>query len=171
MKHLVLLMDEEYELASKLEAAFKDEGIELRVEKKGKPGVQAAWRDLPSAIVLRVELSDTNGFAICNILKKNPRLREIPLVLLSDTTSQEVFDSHSRLQTRADFYFSSPITAKKVMEAIKARLDETGETREETRRRLEYIDAREPSTGVPAAVFMIGVLLIIAVLLYFLMVR
>jgi CheY-like chemotaxis protein len=97
---------------------------------------------------------------VCNILKRNPRLRQIPLVLTSKTAKPETFEQHKRLATRADFYLTPPIAADRIIEELRADLREP---RGELVKRLMAIEAKEPSVERGAGgLFAIGVALLIA---------
>src|SRR5687768_5705765 len=51
-----------------------------------------------------------NGFSVCNKLKRDPALKEVPLIIMSSESSEETFEQHRRLRTRAEEYVHKPIS-------------------------------------------------------------
>jgi DNA-binding response OmpR family regulator len=105
MNHRILLIDGDNRFAQDLRQACADKNLDLLVATTGSQGLDLTWGELPSAVVLSVELPDTNGFLLCNALKKNLKLQKIPLVLISGQEDQRVFSRHATLKGRADKYF------------------------------------------------------------------
>ncbi|MCL2400086.1 MAG: diguanylate cyclase [Defluviitaleaceae bacterium] len=60
----------------------------IYVAKDGKSAITAALEFMPDLILLNVTLSDKSGFEIIYILKQNSETKDIPVILLSGTTSQ-----------------------------------------------------------------------------------
>ena len=50
-----------------------------------------------------------NGFSVCNKLKKDPALKDVPLIIMSSESSDETFEQHRKLRTRAEDYVHKPI--------------------------------------------------------------
>ncbi len=61
-------------------------------------------RHVPRAIMLAVAASSGYGYGLCNVLRKNPRFREIPLVMVSEDVAAKAFEQHRKLKTAADQY-------------------------------------------------------------------
>src|SRR5258706_1475921 len=50
-----------------------------------------------------------NAFSVCKKLKKDPALKEVPLIIMSSESSDETFEQHRKLRTRAEDYVHKPI--------------------------------------------------------------
>src|ERR1051325_8501693 len=50
-----------------------------------------------------------NGFSVCNKLKRDPALKDVPLIIMSSESTEETFEQHRRLRTRAEDYVHKPI--------------------------------------------------------------
>ncbi len=50
-----------------------------------------------------------NGFSVCNKLKRDAALKEVPLIIMSSDSTEETFEQHRRLRTRAEDYLHKPI--------------------------------------------------------------
>ncbi len=60
-----------------------------------------------------------NGFSVCNKLKKDPSLKDVPLIIMSSESSDETFDQHKKLRTRAEDYVHKPIAFGELLEHIR----------------------------------------------------
>src|SRR5262249_28870423 len=58
-------------------------------------------------ILLSAELPVVNGFRICNRVKKDPNVGDVPLFLMG--SAHDELATHGRLPTRADDYFTKPL--------------------------------------------------------------
>ena len=105
---LVLLIDDDRELTDRLSEALREHGVDTLVTGDGNEGLGFARERKPTAIVLCVELTKISGFSICNKLKKDAVLSDIPLVLTSARVTRETLEQHKKLKTRADEYISKP---------------------------------------------------------------
>ena len=60
-----------------------------------------------------------NGFSVCNKLKKDPALKDVPLIIMSSESSDETFEQHRKLRTRAEDYVHKPIAFGELLEHIR----------------------------------------------------
>ena len=112
----VLIFEADREFAEALTLALARRGCTTRVVDDGPTGLELALSERPDLIILSIELPRMNGFAVCNRLKKHPELRETPLVIVSSDASQETFDQHRNLRTRAEDYAHKPIAPEALIE-------------------------------------------------------
>src|SRR5688500_8512184 len=98
----VLIIDAEEDFANQLADALREEGIEPVVTGDGKVGLDLARINVPSAIILCVELPRMSGYSICAKLKKDTALKNVPLIITSSEATPETFEHHKKLKTRAE---------------------------------------------------------------------
>ena len=60
-----------------------------------------------------------NGFSVCNKLKKDPALKDVPLIIMSSESSDETFEQHRKLRTRAEDYVHKPIAFGELLEHMR----------------------------------------------------
>ncbi|MDE2293449.1 MAG: response regulator [Elusimicrobia bacterium] len=72
---------------------------------------------LPSVIVLDVQLPDVNGVEFCRRLKRDPRLKRVPVVLLSAKYTEPA-DRAEGLLAGADSYLSKPVNVEALWEEV-----------------------------------------------------
>ncbi|PKN50120.1 MAG: hypothetical protein CVU63_00210, partial [Deltaproteobacteria bacterium HGW-Deltaproteobacteria-20] len=114
----VLVFESDSAFANELTAEFQALGCELEVVDDGNVGLQMAAGDRPDLILLSIELPRMNGFSVCNKLKKDPGLKDIPLIIMSSESSEETFEQHRRLRTRAEDYVHKPIAFADLLQRV-----------------------------------------------------
>jgi CheY-like chemotaxis protein len=116
----VMIFESDRGFADALKRAFSRRGCAVRVVDDGQIGLDLAPTDPPDLIIVAVELPRMSGFAVCNKLKKVPELKDIPVVIISSESSQETFDHHSKLRTRAEDYVHKPISVDDLIQRCAA---------------------------------------------------
>lgn len=118
----VLLVDDDAHFRETLAdaMALKD----VRVESAGSVADArlALARALPSVILLDVQLPDVSGIELCRQLKRDPRTKGVPVVLLSAKYTEPA-DRAEGLLTGADAYLSKPINIDALQEEIRYLVD------------------------------------------------
>ena len=105
----VLVFESDAAFASELRNELSKLGCTTSVVDDGNVGLQQAAADRPDLILLSIELPRMNGFSVCNKLKKDPALKDVPLIIMSSESSDETFEQHRKLRTRAEDYVHKPI--------------------------------------------------------------
>jgi DNA-binding response OmpR family regulator len=114
----VLIIESDAEVARQLADALSRKGLDSRITADGTEGLALARTEQPRLIVLCVELSRVSGYSICNKLKKDPDLGQIPLILTSSQATEETFEQHKKLKTRAEAYLKKPYADAEIMGLI-----------------------------------------------------
>ncbi|HET6345548.1 MAG TPA: response regulator, partial [Myxococcota bacterium] len=104
----VLIIDSDMAAAQQLKEALAAQGVEAHVTGDGNDGLGLVKTYAPSCVVLCVELPRVSGYSICNKLKKDPALSAVPLILTSSQATEETFEQHKKLKTRAEGYLKKP---------------------------------------------------------------
>jgi DNA-binding response OmpR family regulator len=105
----VLVFESDPTFAETLRSGLLRYGCDVSVVDDANNGLQAASRDRPDLILLAIELPRMNGFSVCNKLKRDPALKDVPLIIMSSESTEETFEQHRRLRTRAEDYVKKPI--------------------------------------------------------------
>ncbi|MCX5747378.1 MAG: response regulator transcription factor [Proteobacteria bacterium] len=121
MLGLVLVIEDEVDLATTLEYNLKSEGFQVRVAHTGRQGMASATSDpLPDVIVLDLMLPDLSGTEICRKLREAERTRDIPVIMC--TAKGEEIDRVVGFEVGADDYIVKPYSVRELMLRIKALL-------------------------------------------------
>src|SRR3979409_2042144 len=114
----VLVFESDPAFAGELRNEFAKLGCSTTVVEDGNLGLQQAVADRPDLILLSIELPRMNGFSVCNKLKKDPNLKDVPLIIMSSESSDETFEQHRKLRTRAEDYVHKPIAFGELLEHV-----------------------------------------------------
>src|SRR4029079_15416441 len=105
----ILVFESDATFAEQLKSGFSGLGCATTVVDDANVGLQTAARERPDLILLAIELPRMNGFSVCNKLKRDAALKDVPLIIMSSESSDETFEQHRRLRTRAEDYIHKPI--------------------------------------------------------------
>src|SRR6187431_80049 len=105
----ILVFESDESFAEQLRTGFAALGCQTTVVDDANLGLQAASRERPDLILLAIELPRMNGFSVCNKLKRDAALKDVPLIIMSSDSTEETFEQHRRLRTRAEDYLHKPI--------------------------------------------------------------
>jgi len=120
MSKTVLLIESDTTFAREMSAALEAKGFGVRVSSDGREGVELARALHPDCVVLCVELPGLSGYSWCNRLKKDEKLKSIPLVITSSEATPETFEQHRKLKTRAEDYLIKPFPPATLVERVGA---------------------------------------------------
>jgi two-component system phosphate regulon response regulator PhoB len=108
---LVLVIEDEVDLATTLEYNLRAEGFTVRLAHSGRQGLASATADpLPDVIVLDLMLPDLSGTEICRKLREGERTRDIPVVMC--TAKGEEIDRVVGFEVGADDYVVKPYSVR-----------------------------------------------------------
>jgi CheY-like chemotaxis protein len=115
----ILVFESEPAFAWELRTELGRLGCTVQIVDDGNAGMQMAANDRPDLILLSIELPRMNGFSVCNRLKKDAQLKDVPLIIMSSDSNEETFEQHRRLKTRADDYVRKPIALGELVAHIR----------------------------------------------------
>jgi CheY-like chemotaxis protein len=114
----VLVFESDPAFAAELRNELGKLGCSITVVDDGNYGLQQAAMQRPDLILLAIELPRMNGFSVCNKLKKDPGLKDVPLIIMSTDSTDETFEQHKKLRTRAEDYVHKPIAFGELLRHI-----------------------------------------------------
>ncbi len=122
----VLVFESDPAFAGEVRKELGHLGCSTTVVDDGNVGLQQASAEKPDLILLSIELPRMNGFSVCNKLKKDPALKDVPLIIMSSESTDETFEQHKKLRTRAEDYIHKPIAFGELLRRIQAFVSLTG---------------------------------------------
>ena len=105
----VLIVDDEPHIRLLLERAledFEDEGIEILLADNGKDALELIQAEEPALVFLDVMMPNMNGFDVCHTVKKELRLTNVHIVML--TAKGQEFDKQRGEEVGANIYMTKP---------------------------------------------------------------
>jgi phosphoserine phosphatase RsbU/P len=100
-----------------LAGMLKERGYKVRPVPSGKLALLAARRDPPDLILLDINMPEMNGYEVCEHLKADDKLKEIPVIFISALTEQ--LDKVKAFSTGGVDYLTKPFQ----MEELHARVE------------------------------------------------
>src|SRR5437868_1212003 len=116
MPKRILLIDPDESFTQGLAAAATAAGFRASTASDSEQGMALARQDNPDLIVVCVEAQPTNGYMLCTRLKKDDRLKQIPVILTSANATPDSFEKHKKLKTRAEDYLIKPFDARAMLQ-------------------------------------------------------
>ncbi|MBM4361740.1 MAG: response regulator, partial [Deltaproteobacteria bacterium] len=123
----VLVFESDPQFAAALREEFERRACTVQLVDDAAAGLQLAASAKPDLIFLAIELPKMNGFSVCNKLKRDPELKDVPLVIMSSDSTEETFEQHRRLRTHAEDYVHKPIEAAALVDRASALVPLGGE--------------------------------------------
>ncbi|MBK6519196.1 MAG: response regulator transcription factor [Polyangiaceae bacterium] len=114
----ILVIEDEPHIVLGLTDALEFEGFAVISASRGKDGVNLARLEKPDAILLDLMLPDTNGFKVCEELRRWDAF--VPIIMLT-ARSQEV-DKIRGLDAGADDYMTKPFSVGELTARMRALL-------------------------------------------------
>ncbi len=115
-KHKILIVEDEEAILQGLMDVFVFHGFEVSTAKDGKAGLEQALTGNFDMVLLDVMLPHTDGFTICDQIKKQKR--EQPVIMLTAKTSED--DVVTGLSLGADDYISKPFSVRELVLRVQA---------------------------------------------------
>jgi CheY-like chemotaxis protein len=88
-KKEVLIVDDDMITQNMLKTTLSNAGYNYLVASSGREALELAAGKLPGVIILDIMMPDMDGGEVAEILKKNPRTKEIPIIFLSSLISKQ----------------------------------------------------------------------------------
>jgi two-component system, OmpR family, phosphate regulon response regulator PhoB len=132
---LVLVIEDEVDLAATVEYNLKSEGFEVRVAHTGREGLASATAEpIPDVIVLDLMLPDLSGIEICRRLRDQERTRDVPVIMC--TARGEEIDRVVGFEVGADDYVVKPFSVRELILRVRAMLRRVDSRRVDTESQL-----------------------------------
>jgi putative two-component system response regulator len=106
MSSTVLIVDDEESGRQTIESVLEGEGYTIELAENGFQAIEKARRLLPDVILLDVMMPGMTGFEVCQRIRSDPQMAEIPIIILTALDDRE--SMLSGLKSGADDFISKP---------------------------------------------------------------
>lgn len=117
MKHTILIIEDETELATILGAYFEVEGFEVKIAEDGEMGWQLFQKEKISLALLDIMLPKRDGLTLCKQIREQS---DIPIIMISAKSGE--MDKVIALGVGADDYVTKPFSPLELVARVKAQL-------------------------------------------------
>ena len=135
----ILVVDDEPDVLELVVYHLEKEAYRVDVADTGDKALKMARENLPSLLVLDLMLPGINGLEICRLLKRDPKTRDIPILMLTARAAEE--NRIKGLELGAHDYVTKPFSLEEVVARLRVILRRSGRGIEEPRTsRLTFAD-------------------------------
>lgn len=113
----ILVVDDEPDVLELVVYHLEKEAYRVDVADTGDKALKMARENLPSLLVLDLMLPGINGLEICRLLKRDPKTRDIPILMLTARAAEE--DRIKGLELGAHDYVTKPFSPRELVLRIK----------------------------------------------------
>ncbi|ALG66579.1 putative bifunctional diguanylate cyclase/phosphodiesterase [Beggiatoa leptomitoformis] len=147
-KSTVLIVDDEIVSRYTVEVLLESEGYNLIFAESGEESLRKAEEIIPDLMLLDVMMPGMDGFEVCQRLRTNPKLAELPIVMITALDDRE---SRLRgLEVGADDFMSKPFDRAELRARVRT-ITRLNRYRRliETEEQLVYLANYDVLTGLP----------------------
>jgi len=127
VRNKILVVEDDVDLVELLKFNLINAGFSVTAATEGSEGLKKARSWLPDLILLDLMLPELDGFAICEILRRDASTSKIPIIILTAMSSQ--LARVAGMGAGADDYICKPFSPKNLLARIDALLNRVAESR------------------------------------------
>ena len=118
LKPLVLVVEDEADIATLLRYNLEKEGFRVNVAGDGEEALLLAGEQTPNIVLLDWMLPLMSGIEVCRQMRRNSKMRDIPIIML--TARGEESDRVRGLNSGADDYITKPFSPTELVARMRA---------------------------------------------------
>jgi CheY-like chemotaxis protein len=120
MKKILLIEDEEI-MIELLQKKLINEGYDVSVARDGEEGLKKAREVRPDIVLSDIVMPKKGGFEVIEEIKKDPDLKNIPIIVISNSGQPVEIDRAQRLGA-CDWLIKTEFDPQEVIEKVKKQI-------------------------------------------------
>jgi len=116
MRKKILLVEDDAELVELLTFNLKKAGFAIGTAADGIEAIKKARSVGPDLVLLDIMLPELDGFAVCEMLRREPATASIPIIMLTALSSE--LARFTGLDAGADDYITKPFNLKELVSRV-----------------------------------------------------
>jgi DNA-binding response OmpR family regulator len=125
----ILIVDDEPSIVVPIQFLMEQQGYIVMVAENGESALDIIYKYKPDLILLDIMLPRIDGYEVCEIVRLDPRYRDIKIIFL--TAKGREVEIAKGLALGADAYITKPFSNTELVSKVKELLAITHETAEE----------------------------------------
>ena len=117
-KEKILVVDDDQDIIELIKYNLELEGFRVTPVYNGEDALRLAKREPPDLLILDLMLPGMDGLEVCQVLKKELRTNNIPIIMLTAKTGEP--DIVVGLELGADDYITKPFSMRELVARVKA---------------------------------------------------
>ena len=119
-KQTVLIIEDEEMILDMYSTKFRNSGFTVEKARDGKEGLSKILNvKTPDLVILDVVLPKKSGFSVLKTVQQQPKLKKVPIIVLTNLGSQEDHNSCKKLGAR-EYLIKSNFTPGEVVERARS---------------------------------------------------
>ena len=111
----ILIVDDERDFIELVQYRLAGLGCEFIVANDGVQALSQARQFKPNLILLDILLPDLDGLTVCEILRRQPSTKKIPVIFMSALSSEV---TKRTVAMQADDFFTKPLDMERLQQRI-----------------------------------------------------
>lgn len=128
MGELILIADDDADVASAIEINLQLEGYDVRVANDGQEALELARKLQPDLVILDVVMPHRDGFEVCRALRADPRTLNAAVILLTAKTMSR--DKLEGFSAGADDFIIKPFEPAELVARVRSVLRRASQMRD-----------------------------------------
>lgn len=120
----ILVVEDDETLSKMYQKKLEHEGYQVSAAYSGGEGLKMAPQVLPDLILLDLMMPGVDGFAVIKQLRQKPETKEIPIIILTNLGTSEIFIDEAKMLGVKNYLVKYKTSASEVIEKIKEELGE-----------------------------------------------
>lgn len=112
VRPVILVVEDDLDVAEMLNAYFRVQGYEVVTANLGEDAVHSCSSTLPDLVILDIRLPDIDGYEVAQRLRTSRRTKEIPIIFLTEKRNRA--DRLQGLELGADDYITKPFDVQEL---------------------------------------------------------
>lgn len=118
---LILIVDDTPQNIQVIGNILSEEGYDTGVAMNGKEALNFVLKQLPDLILLDIKMPEMDGYEVCQILKKEKKTEDIPIIFLTAKTETE--DIVKGFDVGGVDYVTKPFNTRELLARIKTHVE------------------------------------------------
>ena len=121
----ILIVDDEPGVVVPIQFLMEQQGYRVMSAERGEDALDLIYRYKPDLVLLDIMLPGIDGYEVCEILRLNPKYRDIKIIFL--TAKGREVEIAKGLALGADAYITKPYKNAEIVARVKGVLENTYE--------------------------------------------
>ena len=117
----ILIVDDEPSIVVPIQFLMEQQGYSVIVAENGHDALDVIYKYIPDLVLLDIMLPGIDGYEVCEIVRLNPKLREIKIIFL--TAKGREVEIAKGLALGADAYITKPFSNAELVAKVKTVLN------------------------------------------------
>lgn len=121
----ILLIDDDPDFVMATRLVLEESDYQVATALRGKEGLELARADKPDLIILDIIMPEQDGFMVCEQLKSDPNLADVPVMMLTSFAERHGETSLAIVQgmlMEAEDYVDKPVKPRELLRRVEVLL-------------------------------------------------